>query len=122
MWSLIIELTKSKKVTLNQLPYYLLHKTHNFENELAKIEESFGVAKGLEAIKLISYYNNLNLCIGRKNIERLLKDRNITSSESEIRRMLKCLSSLGLVSSRVGRKGTEVTSFGKEFIKWAENR
>ncbi len=117
-----IELTKSKKVTLNQLPYYLLHKTHNFENELAKIEESFGVAKGLEAIKLISYYNNLNLCIGRKNIERLLKDRNITSSESEIRRMLKCLSSLGLVSSRVGRKGTEVTSFGKEFIKWAENR
>lgn len=117
-----ITLMNEEKIKLDSLPHYLLHKKQSFEKELKIIEEGFGIAKGIEAIKLIDENYHLNKGIGRKNIERILNDRNIKTSESEVRRMLQCLNKLGIISSSVGRKGSEITSYGKDFIKWAINR
>lgn len=117
-----IELMNEEKVTIDKLPYYLLQQQKSFEKELEIIEENFGIIKGLEIIKLVDQYNRLNICIGRKNIEKVLRDRDINTSESEVRRILLCLNNLGILASSVGRKGTEITVFGKDFVKWAENR
>ena len=117
-----IELMNEAEVTLDKLPYYLLHQEKNFEKELEQIEESFSFDKCFQIIKIIDQYNSHNICIGRKNIEKALRDRNINTGESEIRRVLLCLNNLGIVSSSVGRKGTEITAYGKEFLKWVENR
>lgn len=117
-----IELMNEETLTLSSLPNYLVQQDRNFEKELMAIEENFGIEKGMQTLKLIDQYNGLNLCIGRKNIEKTLCDRNILTSESEIRRILNSLNNLGIITSTIGRKGSQVTSFGKEFIKWAENR
>jgi sigma-54 dependent transcriptional regulator, acetoin dehydrogenase operon transcriptional activator AcoR len=117
-----IELMNEEKVTIDKLPYFLLQQQKSFEKELEIIEENFGLLKTLEILKLIDQYNRLNICIGRKNIEKALRDRDRNTNESEIRRILLCLNNLGIVSSSVGRKGTEITVYGREFIKWADNR
>lgn len=117
-----IELMNDDKVTIDKLPYYLLHQQKSFDNELRVIKEKFGINKCMGIINLIYQYNKSNICIGRKNIEKEMIDRKINTSESEIRRILLCLKNLGIVSCNIGRKGTEVTMYGKELVKWVENR
>lgn len=113
-----IALMNEEKATLDKLPYYLLLQKNSFEKELTVIEGSFSIAKGLEIIKMVDQCKS----IGRKSIENSLRGFDINTSESEIRRILLCLNSLGIVSSNVGRKGTEITAYGKAFMKWIENR
>ncbi|WP_075363926.1 sigma-54 interaction domain-containing protein [Desulfosporosinus metallidurans] len=113
-----IALMNEEKATLDKLPYYLLLQKNSFEKELTVIEGSFSITKGLEIIKMVDQCKS----IGRKSIENSLRGFDINTSESEIRRILLCLNSLGIVSSNVGRKGTEITAYGKAFMKWIENR
>lgn len=117
-----IELMNEEKVTLDKLPYYLLFRKESFERELTVLEENFDLANSLKVLKTIEKLDSLAKGIGRKTIEKSLRDYEITISESEIRRILRCYNDLGIVSSNVGRKGTEITANGKAFVKWVENR
>jgi transcriptional regulator with PAS, ATPase and Fis domain len=117
-----IELMSDEEVNLENLPFYMLQKKSDFETELKVIEKKCSIITAIEIMKLIEDRNLLNMGVGRKNIEETLKNRGEVITEAEIRRILSILNHLLLITSNVGRKGSELTLKGKNFIKWVKNR
>ena len=86
------------------------------------LESKGDTFKVIEVLKIIVEYNELNKSLGRSNIVKIFMDRGICISEGEVRRFLSILNELNFISSSVGRKGSEITSKGKLFINWFDNR
>ncbi|AKA68654.1 sigma-54 interaction domain-containing protein [Clostridium scatologenes] len=120
--SAYIELMSDGTVNLDNLPFYILNKSMDFEKEFQIINNKCSLNNTVEIIKIIEEKNYLNEGVGRKNIEVILKERYISVTEAEVRRILTILNRLNLVTSSVGRKGSEITVKGKKFIEWVKNR
>ncbi|AKN30601.1 ATPase AAA [Clostridium carboxidivorans P7] len=117
-----IELMSDSTVNLENLPFYILNKNMDFERELQMINSKCNLNNAVEIIKIVEEKNHLNEGVGRKNIEAILKERYISVTEAEVRRILTILNGLNLITSSVGRKGSEITVKGKKFIEWVKNR
>jgi transcriptional regulator with PAS, ATPase and Fis domain len=117
-----VELMSDEVVNLDNLPFYILNKKMDFEKELQIIKSKCSLSSAVEIIKIIEERNFSNMGVGRKNIESILKERYISVTEAEIRRILTILNGLNLITSSVGRKGSEITVKGKKFIEWVKNR
>ncbi len=117
-----IELMSDGTVKLENLPFYILNKNMDFEKELQMIKGKCSLTSSVQIMKIIEEKNLLNEGVGRKNIEAILKERYISVTEAEIRRILTILNGLNLITSSVGRKGSEITVKGKKFIEWVKNR
>ncbi|EET87777.1 putative sigma54 specific transcriptional regulator [Clostridium carboxidivorans P7] len=112
-----IELMSDSTVNLENLPFYILNKNMDFERELQMINSKCNLNNAVEIIKIVEEKNHLNEGVGRKNIEAILKERYISVTEAEVRRILTILNGLNLITSSVGRKGSEITVKGKKFIE-----
>lgn len=117
-----IELMSDSTVNLENLPFYILNKNMDFERELQMINSKCNLNNAVQIIKIVEEKNHLNEGVGRKNIEAILKERYISVTEAEVRRILTILNGLNLITSSVGRKGSEITVKGKKFIEWVKNR
>lgn len=102
--------------------HYLDIKKQNLslEKEREKIcVEIFG--KGYEdyiiLLKKIEEYSLIGKSIGRQKLVELFKNEERVFSEQEIREMLKKLQDLGLIEVYKGRKGSELSKKGEEFLK-----
>lgn len=117
-----IELMSDDEVVIANLPYYMLHRKVDFEREFTVIERKCSAVAAIEIMRIIEDRNLLNMGVGRKNIEEIIKGRGKVITEAEIRRILSVLNEVSLVTSNVGRKGSELTLKGKDFINWLKNR
>ncbi|WPC44603.1 sigma-54 interaction domain-containing protein [Clostridium sp. JS66] len=120
--SAYIELMSDSTVNLENLPFYILNKNMDFEREFQMINSKCNLNSAVQIIKIVEEKNHLNEGVGRKNIEAILKERYISVTEAEVRRILTILNGLNLITSSVGRKGSEITVKGKKFIEWVKNR
>ncbi|HWQ09360.1 MAG TPA: sigma 54-interacting transcriptional regulator, partial [Holophaga sp.] len=99
-------------VGLEALPYYLLDAS----------EEGAGPALGCgreQAREVLQALAQHEGGAGRKNLGEALGHR---FSEGEVRGILRALQEAGLVRSRIGRRGSELTAAGRAFLKRSSNR
>ncbi|NMM62836.1 sigma 54-interacting transcriptional regulator [Clostridium sp. P21] len=120
--SAYIELMSDITVKLENLPFYILNRNMDFQKEFEMIKSKCSLTNSVQIMRIIEEKNLLNEGVGRKNIETILKERYISVTEAEIRRILTILNGLNLITSSVGRKGSEITVKGKKFIEWVKNR
>lgn len=117
-----LELMCDIEAKLKNLPYYITQCSIDFNKEFKFIENRFNILTTIKVLKIIDEKNAVNVRVGRKNIEETLNNLGNITTEAEIRRLLATLNDLGLVVSNPGRRGSEITTKGKDFIKWVDNR
>jgi transcriptional regulator with PAS, ATPase and Fis domain len=100
-----------QQVTLADLPYYLTGTVKPPVKVAAQPRPGLDRARAvLDALSVQPRG------AGRKSLEEALARQGLVFSEGEIRRILKLLSQSGLVRSRVGRGGSELTERGSAFV------
>lgn len=100
-----IEVMTEKEVGFYSLPEYL-HKREYFEEEKIKYL----------LLSLISALEVLNLSQGRRSLERLFSEMYFKVSEVEIRSLMHELAQEKLLCIKQGRRGSELTEIGKNFL------
>jgi hypothetical protein len=109
-------------VTVQALPAYLVGRTESFETEEKILRERCGLERALDVLTVLEQCANSGCKAGRNSIRNALKNQERPLSEAEVRGVLQLLCKLGLVRSGVGRKGTELSTQGHQFLKWLSNR
>jgi transcriptional regulator with PAS, ATPase and Fis domain len=109
-------------VTVQALPAYLAGRTESFEAEEKILRERCGLERALDVLTVLDQFAGNGGKAGRISIKNALKNQERPLSEAEVRGVLQLLGKLGLVRSGVGRKGTELSTQGHQFIKWLSNR
>lgn len=124
-----ISLMCGERVTIENLPFNILNndqtKKNDFKKEIEK-EESEDIyilkskcdfTKVLEILKVIDGFSKREESLGRNKLLEILKEKNIKTSEGEVRKILSTLNSIGCIISKVGRGGSTITEKGKELLK-----
>lgn len=118
-----IELMSDGYVTMEHIPFYIINSQRNFEREYTVISNRCNIHTALKMLEILQEKDSMNLGgVGRRNIEDALSCTGHTTTEAEIRRILTILNELQLTASNVGRKGSQITQKGKNFINWEKNR
>ena len=102
-----------QQVTLADLPYYL---TGAGEPSRPEAVEPMPRQQLDRAQAVLNALAGQPRGAGRKSLEEALARQGLAFSEGEIRRILKMLSLSGLVRSRVGRGGSELTEQGSAVV------
>jgi transcriptional regulator with PAS, ATPase and Fis domain len=102
-----------KQVTSEVLPFYLLGEPETFEREREALETRGGLDRGQRILSALA-----SNPAGRKGLEETLATQGQALTEGEVRGLLGVLNELGLVRSRVGRRGTELTPRGQACLNW----
>lgn len=113
---------ETEMITAEDLPFYMLQVSNNFQIEMNALEAKGDTFKATEILKIVQAYNEVNKTLGRSNIVKIFIDKGINITEGEVRRILTVLNELKFINSSVGRKGSEITTKGKNFINWLDNR
>lgn len=98
-------------------------KQHNDSNNTLSTYDKFIQLSGNDIEKYIiilemfekSYEKKQR--IGRRSIYQELSEKNIFITEQEVRRIIKELEELSIVSVGKGRKGSQITEFGRQILK-----
>ncbi len=109
-------------VCLENLPFYILNRNMNFEKELNLLNNQFKIEYVVEILNLIKEHKELQKSLGRNSLAKILQNKGTYIKESEVRRILAVLKELGIISSHPGRKGSELTLKGRQFINRILNR
>lgn len=117
-----IELMSEEEVKIENIPFYILNCNIDYKREYDYLNDKCNVENALEILEIIEEKNSNNMGVGRKNIEEALKNRCRSITEAEVRRILTLLNDLGIITSSLGRRGSELTIKGRNFIKWIKNR
>ncbi len=117
-----IELMSEEEVKIENIPFYILNCNIDYKREYDYLNDKCNVENALEILEIIEEKNSNNMGVGRKNIEEALKNRCRSITEAEVRRILTILNDLGIITSSLGRRGSELTIKGRNFIKWIRNR
>lgn len=117
-----IELMSDEEVKIENIPFYILNCNIDYKREYDYLNDKCNVDNALEILEIIEEKNSNNMGVGRKNIEEALKNRCRSITEAEVRRILTILNDLGIITSSLGRRGSELTIKGRNFIKWIRNR
>jgi predicted transcriptional regulator len=104
-------------VTPETLPYYLQGEVHSFEREEDMLAQRCGLDQARWVLAALAVAP-----AGRKGLEETLAARGLSLTEGEVRKILSLLKEAGLVSSRVGRHGSELTPKGRSLVNRADNR
>ncbi|MTK11848.1 MAG: AAA family ATPase [Clostridiaceae bacterium] len=117
-----IELMSDEEIEIENIPFYILNCNIDYKREYDYLNDKCNVENALEILEIIEEKNSNNMGVGRKNIEEALKNRCRSITEAEVRRILTILNDLGIITSSLGRRGSELTIKGRNFIKWIRNR
>lgn len=117
-----IELMSKEEVKIENIPFYILNCNIDYKREYDYLNDKCNVESALEILEIIEEKNSNNMGVGRKSIEEALKNRCRSITEAEVRRILTLLNDLGIITSSLGRRGSEITIKGRNFKKWIKNR
>lgn len=118
-----ISLMCDDEVNIENLPFNILEESETLEDNETLSEDAYilkdkcDFEKTIEILKIISSFNSKSQSLGRNKILTILKDKEIYTSEGEIRKILNVLNEMGFIQSKVGRGGSSVTKKGIEFLK-----
>lgn len=118
-----ISLMCDYEVNIENLPFNILEESETIEDNETLSEDAYilkdkcDFEKTIEILKIISSFNSKSQSLGRNKILTILKDKEIYTSEGEIRKILNVLNEMGFIQSKVGRGGSSVTKKGIEFLK-----
>jgi transcriptional regulator with PAS, ATPase and Fis domain len=104
-------------VTPESLPYYLQDETQSFEREEGLLAQRCGLEPARRVLAALA-----EAPAGRKGLEENLAARGPALTEGEVRKILLLLKEAGFVSSKVGRRGSELTPRGHSLLNWFNNR
>jgi len=105
------------RVTPEILPYYLHGDSQTFEREAGLLAPRCGLERAQWVLSALT-----RASAGRKGLGETLATAGRALSEGEVRAVLSLLQEAGLVRSRVGRRGSELTQQGHSFLNWLNNR
>ncbi len=111
-----ISLMCEEKVRASDLPLTIEKEERNYNYEEDILRNKCDFYKSLDILKVINNFNDRNETLGRERIISIFNQRNMKLSEGEAKKILVILKELELITSSVGRKGSEITDKGKEFI------
>lgn len=117
-----IELMSEEEVKIENIPFYILNHSVDYKREYQYLKDKCDLRNALEILEIIEERNGNNMGVGRKNIEEILNSRFVNITEAEVRRILTLLNELDVITSSIGRRGSEITIKGKNFINWVKNR
>lgn len=117
-----IELMSEEEVRIENIPFYILNHSIDYKREYQYLKDKCELRNALEILEIIEERNANSMGVGRKNIEEILNNRFINITEAEVRRILTHLNELDIITSSIGRRGSEITVKGKKFINWVKNR
>jgi len=118
-----IALMGGDTVTVQALPSYLVGRAATFEAEERILRARCGLERGLNVLAVLDQYaDHGGKAAGRNRIKEALKSQDRPLSEAEVRSVLKVLGELGMVRSRLGRHGTELSAQGHQFFMWLRSR
>lgn len=117
-----IELMSEEEVRMENIPFYILNLSIDYKREYQYLKDKCELRNALEMLEIIEERNANNMGVGRKNIEEILNSRFINITEAEVRRILTLLNEVDIITSSIGRRGSEITVKGKKFINWVKNR
>ncbi|MGA2080432.1 MAG: sigma 54-interacting transcriptional regulator [Holophaga sp.] len=100
-------------VTLDSLPRYLLKKADPFKRESDLLIPRCGLERARAVLSALSTQGRGT---GRKKIGESITRDGLAFSEGEVRTVLNLLKEAGLVRSRMGRGGCELTPRGRSFL------
>ncbi len=110
-----------KTVEVEHLPFYLIEGQDNFDAEHKGLRNRCECGDALRVLESLSEFALANRSVGRNSLKDSLKRKNVDLPEGEIRRLLVVLGDYGFVVSSRGRRGSEITSKGKAFLRWSQN-
>ncbi|MCC5468528.1 sigma-54 interaction domain-containing protein [Pelosinus baikalensis] len=102
-------------VHIESLPAYILNIHTDFSQEITYLSARCDKEKAYQVLAILSRHVD---GVGRKSLETECANAMVTITESEIRRLLLVLNELGLVESKVGRRGSHLTTKGLHFMNW----
>ncbi|WP_285719679.1 sigma 54-interacting transcriptional regulator [Pelosinus sp. IPA-1] len=106
----------------DHLPCYIFDIQEDFERDFNVLAIRGDLENCQAVLKVIADFDSLDMGAGRKSIEDFLNNTGVHLSQGEIRRVLNVLNGCELITSGIGRKGSEITLKGKYFLKWLKNR
>jgi transcriptional regulator with PAS, ATPase and Fis domain len=106
-----------REVTLDALPHYLLGESPGFDREEALLGRC-----GLDRARaVLAALGALDHGAGRRSLLANLARQGQRLTEGEVRGVLSLLNQAGLVRSKVGRRGSELTPRGSSFLNGVSN-
>ena len=116
-----LSLMADELVTPDSLPHYLLGTDESFDREEALLESRCGLEKARAVLGILADFADHRRKAGRKSIGEALRDQGHAWTEAEVRSVLTRLAEAGLVVSKVGRQGSDLTARGRHFFNWLSN-
>jgi len=118
-----ITLMADREVTVDTLPAYLAAKlpAQSFAAESGLLAARCGLERARSLLGLLDQFAARDLRAGRRSLCAALAAQGQPVTEAEVRGLLQVLAEGGLVRSGLGRRGSELTSRGRLFIKWLNN-
>jgi transcriptional regulator with PAS, ATPase and Fis domain len=107
---------------LKDVPHYMFRAGNDYSSEFEYLKGKCSINNLMEIIRIIEEKKTCKSGAGRKSIEEALQKRNVRVTEAEVRRILELMNETGMVTSSVGRRGSEITFKGISFANWMENR
>ncbi|MFA6506579.1 MAG: sigma 54-interacting transcriptional regulator, partial [Treponemataceae bacterium] len=109
-------------VTAAQLPYYLVDDQGDFNADYEEMGKRCERDKAVTLLETLDDLAEKKPGAGRNSLRDALAESNTRLTEGEVRRLLTILNGGGFITSRVGRRGSEITTKGKAFLRWVHDR
>jgi transcriptional regulator with PAS, ATPase and Fis domain len=118
-----ITLMADREVTVDTLPGYLAGKlpAQSFAAESGLLAARCGLDRARSLLALLDQFAARDLKAGRRSLRTALAAQGLPVTEAEVRGLLQVLAEGGLVRSSLGRRGSELSSRGRLFLKWLNN-
>jgi transcriptional regulator with PAS, ATPase and Fis domain len=114
-----ITLMADREVTEDTLPAYLVGSPgQSFAAESGLLAARCGLERARTLLTVLAQFAGRDLKAGRRSLRVALQAQGQPVTEAEVRGLLQVLAEGGLVHSSLGRRGTELSSRGRQFIKW----
>ena len=108
-------------ISVDQLPHFLIDERDGFESERQEISRRYDPDTALAVLDALATPHGRKTGAGRNTIRELLVNYGYRLTEGETRTLLVVLAASGLISSSIGRKGSEITLKGEAFRRWARS-
>jgi repressor of nif and glnA expression len=110
-------------VTPDTLPTYLVGRApaQTFAAEAGLLAARCGLERARTLLAVLAQFADRDLKAGRRSLRAALQAQGQEFTEAEVRGLLQVLAEAGLVRSGLGRRGTELSDRGRQFIKWLNN-
>ncbi len=128
--SYIKTIAKDNWVTIDSLPNYIINSYSSknnistgkctleiYKQEINYLENTTDLSMAITVLKAIEYLNKIQKTAGRKHLLEILNKDSKSIGESRLRKILNLLKNIDLIIIKKGRKGSFITTKGKNFLK-----